>query len=96
MNNTIVKWHNEDYDLGCNVSKLKELGFTNSTWKDDISPSYSNGKLQIFFLQPKKEREHKGRSKFSINRITEDHDFVEHLYETNYFYKVLQIAENNK
>jgi len=39
MNNTKVKWFDEDYDLNCDVSKLEELGFTNSTWKDDIAPS---------------------------------------------------------
>ena len=27
MTNTKVKWHNEDYDLGCDISKLNELGF---------------------------------------------------------------------
>jgi len=48
--NTKVKWFDEDYDLGCDVSKLEKLGFTNSSWKDDIAPSYSNDKMQIFFL----------------------------------------------
>ena len=36
MTNTKIKWFNEDYDLGCDVSKLEELGFTNSSWKDDM------------------------------------------------------------
>ena len=52
--NTKVKWFNEDYDLGCDVSKLEKLGFTNSSWKDDIAPSYSNDKMQIFFLNKNK------------------------------------------
>jgi len=93
MNNTKVKWFDEDYDLNCDVSKLEELGFTNSTWKDDIAPSYSNDKLQIFFLNRKKFKEHEGRSKFSINKIDEHGEFVQHLYETDYFYKVLQLAK---
>ena len=93
MTNTKIKWHNEDYDLGCNIEDLEKLGFTNSTWKDNIAPSYSNGKIEIFFLQPKKEKEHEGRCKFSINKITKDHDFIKHLYETNHFYKVLQLAQ---
>jgi len=93
MNNTKVKWFDEDYDLSCDVSKLEELGFTNSTWKDDIAPSYSNDKLQIFFLNRKKFKEHEGRSKFSINKIDEHGEFVQHLYETDYFYKVLQLAK---
>ena len=93
MNNTKVKWFDEDYDLNCDVSKLEELGFTNSTWKDDIAPSYSNDKLQIFFLNRKKFKDHEGRSKFSINKIDEHGEFVQHLYETDYFYKVLQLAK---
>ena len=93
MKNSTVKWFDEDYDLSCDVSKLEELGFTNSTWHDDIAPSYSNDKLQIFFLNRKKFKDHEGRSKFSINKIDEHGEFVQHLYETDYFYKVLQLAK---
>ena len=93
MNNTIVKWFNEDYDLGADISKLEELGFKNSSWKDDIAPSYSNHKLQIFFLNRRKFKEHEGRSKFSINKIDESGETLKYLYETDYFYKVLQLAE---
>ncbi|QPZ53436.1 hypothetical protein HTVC034P_gp02 [Pelagibacter phage HTVC034P] len=93
MTNSKVKWFDEDYDLSCDVSKLEELGFTNSTWHDDIAPSYSNDKLQIFFLNRKKFKDHEGRSKFSINKIDEHGEFVQHLYETDYFYKVLQLAK---
>ena len=32
MNNTTVKWHNEDYDLGCNIEDLERLGFVNSSY----------------------------------------------------------------
>jgi hypothetical protein len=62
MTNTKIKWFNEDYDLGCDVSKLEELGFTNSSWKDDIAPSFANDKMQIYFLNRKKFKEHEGRS----------------------------------
>lgn len=101
MNNTKVKWHNEDYDLQCDVSKLEELGFENSSWKDDIAPSYANDNMQIYFLNRNKFEEHEGRSKFSIIKINEHGEFVQHLYETDYFYKVLQLAKlsneiNNK
>jgi len=93
--NTKVKWHNEDYDLSCDVSKLEELGFTNSSWKDDIAPSYSNDKMQIFFLNRYKFDEHKGRKKYSINKILDD-ETLENIYETDYFYQVLQLAEDTK
>jgi len=93
--NTKVKWFDEDYDLGCDVSKLEKLGFTNSSWKDDIAPSYSNDKMQIFFLNKNKFDEHKNRSKFSVNKIL-DNENIETIYETDYFYKVLQLAEESK
>ena len=28
MKNTTVKWHNEDYNLNCNIEDLEKLGFT--------------------------------------------------------------------
>ena len=92
MTNTKVKWFNEDYDLGCDVSKLEELGFTNSSWKDDIAPSYSSNKMQIFFLNRNTFDEHKNRSKFSVNKILDD-ETIQTIYETDYFYKVLQLAK---
>ena len=91
--NTKVKWLNEDYDLGCDVSKLEELGFVNSSWGDDIAPSYSNDKMKIFFLNKNKFDEHKDRSKFSLNKILND-ETIENIYETDYFYKILQLTEH--
>ena len=92
MNNTKVKWHNEDYDLGCDVSKLEELGFSNSSWKDDIAPSFANDKMQIYFLNRNTFDEHKSRSKFSINKILDD-ETIETIYETDDYNKVLQLAK---
>jgi len=94
MTNTKVKWHNEDYDLQCDISKLKDLGFQNSSWKDDIAPSFANDKMQIYFFNRNKFKEHEGCSKFSINKILDD-ETIEHLYSTDYFYKVLQLAQLN-
>ena len=92
MTNTKVKWHNEDYDLGCDVSKLEELGFSNSSWKDDIAPSFANDKMQIYFLNRNTFDEHKSRSKFSINKILDD-ETIETIYETDDYNKVLQLAK---
>jgi hypothetical protein len=92
MTNTKVKWFNEDYDLGCDVSKLEELGFSNSSWKDDIAPSFANDKMQIYFLNRNTFDEHKSRSKFSINKILDD-ETIETIYETDDYNKVLQLAK---
>jgi|TARA_R100001082_G_scaffold29778_1_gene14936 hypothetical protein len=92
MTNTKIKWFNEDYDLGCDVSKLEELGFTNSSWKDDIAPSFANDKMQIYFLNRKKFKEHEGRSKFSVNKILDD-ETIRTIYQTDSFDKVLLLAK---
>ena len=92
MTNTKVKWHNEDYDLQCDVSKLEELGFQNSSWKDDIAPSFASDKMQIYFLNRNTFDEHKSRSKFSINKILDD-ETIETIYETDDYNKVLQLAK---
>tara|TARA_R110002126_G_scaffold250407_1_gene393302 strand:+ start:203 stop:526 length:324 start_codon:yes stop_codon:yes gene_type:complete len=92
MTNTKVKWFNEDYDLGCDVSKLEELGFSNSSWKDDIAPSFASDKMQIYFLNRNTFDEHKSRSKFSINKILDD-ETIETIYETDDYNKVLQLAK---
>ena len=92
MTNTKIKWFNEDYDLGCDVSKLEELGFSNSSWKDDIAPSFASDKMQIYFLNRNTFDEHKSRSKFSINKILDD-ETIETIYETDDYNKVLQLAK---
>ena len=92
MTNTKVKWFNEDYDLGCDVSKLEELGFSNSSWKDDIAPSFASDKMQIYFLNRNTFDEHKSRSKFSVNKILDD-ETIETIYETDDYNKVLQLAK---
>ena len=92
MTNTKVKWFNEDYDLGCDVSKLEELGFSNSSWKDDIAPSFASDKMQIYFLNRNTFDEHKSRSKFSVNKILDD-ETIETIYETDDYNKVLQLAQ---
>ena len=51
--------------------------------------------MQIFFLNKNKFDEHKNRSKFSVNKIL-DNENIETIYETDYFYKVLQLAEESK
>ena len=92
MTNTKVKWHNEDYDLGCNIEDLEELGFSNSSWKDDIAPSFASDKMQIYFLNRNTFDEHKSRSKFSVNKILDD-ETIETIYETDDYNKVLQLAK---
>ena len=91
MKNTNVKWFNENYDLGCNIKELEKLGFSNSSWKDDIAPSFSNNKMQIYFLNPKEFKEHKNRGKFSINKILNDEN-IKTIYETNDFKEVLRLV----
>ena len=83
---TIVKWHNDDYDLNCDINELTKFGFVNSTYHHDLAPSFElEGKLKVFFInteldEMKREGSH---YKFILNRINDDE--LEHIHSTNSF-----------
>ena len=95
MTNTIVKWHNEDYDLGCDIKDLEKLGFVNSSYHHDLAPSYElENELKIFFIDTSKD-EMKAESvncKFVINKVNQD-DELKHIYSTNNFDEVLRLVK---
>ena len=96
MTNTIVKWHNEDYDLGCDIKDLEKLGFSNSSYHHDLAPSYEiENKLKIFFIDTSTD-EMKAESqncKFVINKIINKDDDLKHIYSTNNFDEVLRLVK---
>tara|TARA_R100000234_G_scaffold108000_1_gene79275 strand:+ start:334 stop:645 length:312 start_codon:yes stop_codon:yes gene_type:complete len=97
MTNTKIKWHNtNDYDLGCDIKKLKEMGFVNSSYHHDLAPSYEiENKLKIFFIDTSKD-EMKAESqncKFVINKIINKDDDLKHIYSTNNFDEVLRLVK---
>jgi len=53
MKQSKVKFNgNENYNMNCDINSLAKLGFKNSTFHHDISPSYTNqkGNIQVFFF----------------------------------------------
>jgi|TARA_Y100000034_G_scaffold20166_1_gene22949 hypothetical protein len=100
MNLTKVNWHNnKNYSLGCDIKELEKLGFTNSSFKDDLAPSYKiENKIKIFFIDTSTD-EMKAESqtcKFVINKIINKDDELKHIYSTNDFNKVLEIISFQK
>ena len=97
MINTKIKWHNtSNYDLGCDIKKLEEMGFVNSSYHHDLAPSYEiENKLKIFFIDTSTD-EMKAESqncKFVINKIINKDDDLKHIYSTNNFDEVLRLAK---
>jgi len=96
MINTKVKWHNtNNYDLGCDIKKLEEIGFVNSSYHHDLAPSYElKNKLKIFFIDTS-TNEMKAESqdcKFVINKVNQD-DELKHIFSTNNFDEVLRLSK---
>jgi hypothetical protein len=96
MINTKVKWHNtNNYDLGCDIKKLEEIGFVNSSYHHDLAPSYElKNKLKIFFIDTSTD-EMKAESqdcKFVINKVNQD-DELKHIFSTNNFDEVLRLSK---
>jgi len=100
MTNTKVKWHNEDYDLGCDVSKLNELGFNNSSYHNDLAPSYMNKKenIQIFFLDPNhSDIINEGIDyKFSVMKLNEQSEYDRTIGTTNSFDKMVEMVKSHE
>lgn len=86
MKNTIIKFHNnENYSLNCDITKLEEFGFVNSTCNDDIAPSYKNDNFQIFFFDFNDDSiiNEKIKWKFILNIIIKSNDDEEELVKIN-------------
>tara|TARA_Y100000401_G_C8180817_1_gene153872 strand:+ start:177 stop:527 length:351 start_codon:yes stop_codon:yes gene_type:complete len=100
MTNTKVKWHNEDYDLGCNIEDLEKLGFTNSSYHNDLAPSYMNKKenIQIFFLDPNHLDIHaEGIDyKFSVMKLNEYSEYDRTIGTTNSFNEMVELVKKHQ
>ena len=100
MTNTKVKWHNEYYDLGCDISKLNELGFSNSSYHNDLAPSYMNKKenIQIFFLDPNhSDIINEGIDyKFSVMKLNEHSEYDRTIGTTNSFDKMVEMVKSHE
>jgi hypothetical protein len=96
MTNTKVKWHNTNaYDLGCDIKDLEKLGFVNSSYHNDLAPSYEiENKLKIFFIDTSIDemKTESQKCKFVINKIINKNDELKHIYSTNDFKEVLRIV----
>ena len=54
MKNSIVNWHGyENYNMNCNIEDLKKRGFECSSYNNDLAPSYTNKKGNIFLRRRK-------------------------------------------
>jgi hypothetical protein len=97
---TTVKWHNEDYNIGCNIEDLEKLGFKNSSYHNDLAPSYLNKKenIQVFFLDPNhSDIINEGINyKFSIMKLDEHGEYSKTIGTTNSFNEMIEMVKTNE
>jgi hypothetical protein len=100
MKNTTVKWHNEDYNLNCSIEDLEKLGFTCSSYNNDLAPSYMNKKenIQIFFLDPNHNDiiNEKIDYKFSVMKLDEHREYEKTIGTTNSFDEMVKMVKSNQ
>ncbi len=101
MENTIVKFaFNDNYNMNCNVEELTKLGFQNSTYSNDLAPSYKNqkGNIQVFFFDLEdKSIKHEGIDyKYSISKLDEHGEYLTDIGLTNSFDEMVKLVKENE
>ena len=93
-----IKWHGYDnYNLNCTFKDLEENGFVNSSYHNDLAPSYMNKKknIQVFFIDVESD-EMKAESlnyKFSIMALDEHGEYEKSIATTSDFDSMLKIVK---
>ena len=82
MKQSKVKFNNNDsYNMNCDVDKLQELGFKNSTYRHDVAPSYTNkkGNIQIFFFDLDDEgiKAEGITNKYTVQRCNAEGEYID-------------------
>ena len=101
MTNTKVKWHNtNDYDLGCDIKELEKLGFVNSSYHNDLAPSYTNskGNIQVYFFDLEDESiKNEGiEYKYSILKLDEHGEYLDDIGQVNTFDEMVKLVKENE
>ena len=92
-------WNN-NYNMNCDIDELNKLGFINSTYNNDLAPSYMNKKenIQIFFLDPNHLDIHaEGIDyKFSIMKLDEHGEYSKTIGTTNSFNEMVELVKKHQ
>lgn len=95
METTKIRWlGNNNYNLNCNIKELEKLGYWNSSYTNDVAPSYlsKDGKVQIFFFDLKDEgiKAEKINYKFSVLKLDENTEYESDIGVFNNFENMMK------
>jgi hypothetical protein len=101
MKESKVKWHGQDnYNMNCDIEELEKLGFENSSWHNDLAPSYTNkkGNIQIFFfdLESDEMKAEESKFKYSLMKLDEHGEYLKDIGQTNSFDEMIELVKKNE
>jgi len=101
MKESKVKWHGQDnYNMNCDIEELEKLGFENSSWHNDLAPSYTNkkGNVQVFFfdLNNDEMKIEQKKFKYSLMKLDEHGEYLDGISQTNSFDEMIELVKKNE
>lgn len=91
---------NDNYNINCDIEELKKLGFINSSYSNDLAPSYTNqkGNIQVFFFDLEDESiKNEGIDyKYSILKLDEHGEYLSDVGQTDTFEEMLSMVKSSE
>jgi len=89
---------NDNYNMNCDIKELTKLGFVNSTYNNDLAPSYINkkGNVQVFFfdLEDESIKNESIDYKYSILKLDEHGEYLKDVGLTNSFDEMVKLVRD--
>jgi len=99
MKQSIVKFvWNDNYNMNCDIDELNKLGFINSTYNNDLAPSYTNkkGNIQVFFfdLEDESIKQEGIEHKYSVMKLDDNGEYLEDVGIANSFDEMVSLVKS--
>ena len=89
---------NDNYNMNCDIEELTKLGFVNSTYNNDLAPSYINkkGNVQVFFfdLEDESIKNESIDYKYSILKLDKHGEYLKDIGLTNSFDEMVKLVRD--
>ena len=91
---------NDNYNMNCDIDELKKLGFQNSSYHNDLAPSYTNskGNIQVYFFDLEDESiKNEGiEYKYSILKLDEHGEYLDDIGQVYTFDEMIKLLKENE
>ena len=88
---------NDNYNMNCDIDELKKLGFQNTSYHNDLAPSYTNskGNIQVYFFDLEDESiKNEGiEYKYSILKLDEHGEYLDDIGQVNTFDEMVKLVK---